>query len=175
LHCPKRSLWCSGPTGVGHVLVFAPTHEYNRISGRWMQSSRMVGNVGQTFDFFMNKGDQVYYAGIYHVHSLRTVHPPGSQVPPDVVCLSLLSPSQLSSDVPIIRAAGLYGKPDANNEKLSECFPDGKIKVECFALQCVGFDATLYRALRDRFLGGDNKRKAGSEDLRDGRNKLRKV
>ncbi|KAJ6518092.1 hypothetical protein C8R47DRAFT_6132 [Mycena vitilis] len=128
-----------------------------------MKSSRMVGNVGQTFDFFMNKGDQVYYAGIYHVHSLRTVHPPGSQVPPDV------------SPAAIIRAAGLHGKPDANNEKLSECFPDGKIKVECFALQCIGFDASLYQALRARFLSGENKRKAGSEDLQDGRNKLRKV
>jgi hypothetical protein len=87
LHFPKRSLWCSSVCD--HALVFAPTHEYRHASDTWVNSSRMVSNCGQTFDLFMNKGDLVFYVGIYRVHSLRMVHPPGAKIPTDVVRFSV--------------------------------------------------------------------------------------
>jgi len=158
LHCPKRTVWSGG--GKCHALVFASTHEY--LHPHWVNNTRMVANCGQTFDFFVNQAGFVYYAGIYTVHSLRMVHPPGATVTSDVS-----------------RAAILHSvHPHAGSRgNLNECFPDGQIKTECFGLQCVGFDTNLYRALRERFLSAGDKRKAESEELRsdERKNKLQKV
>ncbi|KAJ7912995.1 hypothetical protein B0H13DRAFT_513516 [Mycena leptocephala] len=161
LHFPKRSLWCSSVCD--HALVFAPTHEYRHASDTWVNSSRMVSNCGQTFDLFMNKGDLVFYVGIYRVHSLRMVHPPGAKIPTDV------------SRAAILLAAGLHQR---SQTKVNECFPDGEMRTECFGLQCVGFDNKLYDSLRERYLNidGGKKRKAGPEDVRnDGKKKLQRV
>ncbi|KAJ7101850.1 hypothetical protein C8R43DRAFT_242504 [Mycena crocata] len=152
LHCPKRSIWC-GSERV-HVLVFAPTHEYWYETDTWAVSTKMAGYLGKEFDFFINQGSHVYYVGTYKVHSLRTVHPPGSRITSDV------------SQAAILRATGLSAHL---KEKITECFADGEIKTECFGLQCVGFDQQLYDSLRQRFKAGAGagKRKAGSEDFRD--------
>ncbi|KAJ7455131.1 hypothetical protein FB451DRAFT_646788 [Mycena latifolia] len=150
LHCPKRTIWCGGERV--HALVFAPTHEYWYSSDKWIHKSKMNASVGETFDFFVNQGGSVYYAGIYKVHSLRTVHPPGAKITSDV------------SRLAIHRATGL--SLHSTEDKVAECFPDGEIRTECFGLQCVGFDQTLYEGLYARFrIGRQNKRKAESEDL----------
>ncbi|KAJ6576999.1 hypothetical protein DFH09DRAFT_1148951 [Mycena vulgaris] len=161
LHCPKRTVWC-GIDRV-HALVFAPTHEYWYSSKQWVSKTKMCSFVGQTFDFFVNQGTFVYYAGSYKVHSLRKVHPPGSKITSDV------------SPAAIHRATGLSLRSTA---EVSECFPDGEIETECFGLQCVGFDHALYEGLCKRFKsgGGGKKRKAEAEDLRtDGRVKYQRV
>ncbi|KAJ7101855.1 hypothetical protein C8R43DRAFT_1047765 [Mycena crocata] len=117
----------------------------------------MVANCGQQFDFFINQGPYVYYIGTYLVHSLRMAHPPGSKITSDV------------SPAAILRATGLSTHL---KKKVTECFPDGEIRTECFGLQCVGFDQQLYDGLRERFknacgtASGSEKRKAGPEDIR---------
>ncbi|KAJ6569186.1 hypothetical protein B0H19DRAFT_691732 [Mycena capillaripes] len=163
LYCPKRSLWCGAPGA--HVLVFAATCEYSK-SG----PTRMALNCGQQFDLFMNKGEMVYYVGIYEVLSLREVHPPGARIPTDV------------SRVAIVRGMGIHPGPEGKvNEKIRECYPDGDIRTECFGLRVIGFDHKLYENLREDLMSGDGdkKRKAGSEDLRNdgkkGKCKMQKV
>ncbi|KAJ7111747.1 hypothetical protein C8R44DRAFT_252605 [Mycena epipterygia] len=153
LHCPKRTIWCFGERL--HALIFAPTHEYWHRSNGWANKSKIDSFVGQKVDFFINQNGYVYYVGTYAVHSMRSVHPPGAKITSDV------------SQTAIYHATGL-GQHE--REKVRQCFPDGEIRTECFGLQCVGFDHQLYDRLRERFKsGGDgtNKRKAGTEDLRD--------
>ncbi|KAJ7667203.1 hypothetical protein B0H17DRAFT_1088997 [Mycena rosella] len=118
LHCPKRTVWCGGNRA--HAL--------------------MLPLLGQKVDFFVNQGTSVYYVGTYMVHSLRSVHPPGSKIASDVV-----------------RSDPACGGPE----------PAPGIRTECFGLQCVGFDHLLYDELCLRFKNGcaSQKRKA-AEDLR---------
>ncbi|KAJ7486312.1 hypothetical protein B0H11DRAFT_1122505 [Mycena galericulata] len=151
LHCPKRTVWCD-VNRRHHALVFAPTHEYSYSSNKWVDKTKMNCG-GEQVEFFVNQGKFVYYVGTYVVHSMRTVHQPGSSIASD-------------SSSAIYRATGLNKE---HSEKVAECFPDGAIKTECFGLQCVGFNRELYEGLRERFVradGGDQKRKAGADDLR---------
>ncbi|KAJ6599743.1 hypothetical protein DFH09DRAFT_901919 [Mycena vulgaris] len=172
LHCPKRTIWC-GPNQ-RQALVFAPTHEYLPSAEQWTRHSKMAAACGSTFDFFVNQGTFVYYVGTYKVHSLRSIHPPGSPVPSDIVRLTLQSLSYAA----IRHAMGLGAELQT---KIRQYFPDGNVKTECFGLQCVGFDHQLYGRLRDRFLAQETrdsaslKRKADSEGPRDGRAKLQRV
>ncbi|KAJ7500222.1 hypothetical protein B0H11DRAFT_802875 [Mycena galericulata] len=162
LYCPKRTLWCGGQHL--HALVFAPTQEYWYSTDSWTDKTKMRAYCGETFEFFVNKAGFTYYAGAYVVHSLRDVHPPGSNITTDV------------SRLAIHRATGLSQN---HADKVKECFPDGEIKTECFGLQCVGFNQAVYRTLRERFTGtsgvDDRKRKAGSEDLRGEGGKSQRV
>ncbi|KAJ7436512.1 hypothetical protein B0H11DRAFT_1754783 [Mycena galericulata] len=155
LHLPKRTHWC-GQDEV-HALVYHPTHEYWASINKWVTPTSITLLSGRLFDLFVNRKNFVCYAGIYALHSMRDVHPPGSSIPPDV------------SPVAISYAAGAAGEL---SHKIVEGFPDGQIKVECFGLQCLGFDQDLYVALRQRFQAsaGDQskKRRADSRDLRAG-------
>ncbi|KAJ7101852.1 hypothetical protein C8R43DRAFT_1244182 [Mycena crocata] len=160
LHCPKRTLWC-GPSSA-HALVFAPTREYDAEDHKWVNHTRMTDLCGLTVDLFVSQSGAVYYAGIYKLQSLRAIHAQGSwKRPVDV------------SAAAILQAMGLG--PQAW-DKLRECFPDGGLRTECFGLQCVGFDSKLYQSLREasELEGGKLKRKAGVDELRDGRAKLQK-
>ncbi|KAK7046242.1 hypothetical protein R3P38DRAFT_2873169 [Favolaschia claudopus] len=160
LHYPKRTLW----PHPAHALVFVPTHRYDNKASCWVAATALLSHVGTEVDFFMNRGKSVYYAGVYKIHSLRGLHPPGSVVPSDV------------SSIAMKKATKYTGEPD-------DFFPEGKITTECFGLQCVGFDWELYEALRKDYLaasgggGGDGKkRKAGGKELRDGeKSKVQKV
>ncbi|KAJ7604403.1 hypothetical protein B0H17DRAFT_71478 [Mycena rosella] len=158
-HFPDRTLW-SGPDGV-HAIVYHPTHEYWPAVQKWVTPPSISFLSPELFDLFLTSQNAVYYVGVYAFHSMRDVHPPGSPIPPDV------------SPVAIHQATGV---PAANVnpwDKITECFLDGHIKVECFGLQCVGFDHELYHKLRLRFVqpaGGEVplKRRADDVDLRKG-------
>ncbi|KAK6984796.1 hypothetical protein R3P38DRAFT_3102933 [Favolaschia claudopus] len=160
LHYPKRTLW---PHPV-HALVFVPTHRYDNKASCWVAATALLSHVGTEVDFFMNRGKSVYYAGVYRIHSLRGVHPPGSVVPSDVSSIAMKKATKYTGE-------------------LDDFFPEGKITTECFGMQCVGFDWELYEALRKDYLaasgggGGDGKkRKAGGKELRDGeKSKVQKV
>ncbi|KAJ7737810.1 hypothetical protein DFH07DRAFT_93289 [Mycena maculata] len=155
VYCPERIIWCN-PSHRVHALAFTPTHRYNQKTDKWTNGSFLKTCSGrdEMVELFVNQGPFMYYAGTYVVHSLRDLHPPGSKNPTGVCQLAMY------------RATGLHQN---QAEKLTECFPDGKIETECFGLQFAGFDHRLYEELRERFIaeGGSNKRKAGLEDLRD--------
>ncbi|KAJ6514636.1 hypothetical protein DFH09DRAFT_254406 [Mycena vulgaris] len=155
-HFPSRAFFCDDTI---HAIVYHPTHEYWPALHKWVTPTSIVSLAGESFDLFVNVKDCVYYVGIYTLHAMRDVHPPGSPIPPDV------------SPAAIELAAAV--KADDEWCKIADCFPDGHIKVECFGLQCVGFDHQLYRELRQRFQApaGESKaqkRRADSHDLRKG-------
>jgi hypothetical protein len=85
-HFPQRTLWC-GPDAV-HAIVYNPTHEFWSNSKRWVTPSTLSFLSGDVVDLFINIKNCVYYAGIYALHSMRDVHPPGSPIPHDVVSLA---------------------------------------------------------------------------------------
>ncbi|KAJ7614826.1 hypothetical protein FB45DRAFT_248386, partial [Roridomyces roridus] len=163
LYFPKRAVWCNS-TDKLHALVFCPTKQYRYPTDKFeeVQMAQWCG-TGEHFEFFMhlNRDGLAYYVGTYVMHSMRTLQPPGSAIPPDV------------SRKAVLFAVGLAR---AQREKITDCYPDGEVKTECFGLQCVGFNLELYRAMRAKFLGNPGnpeptpnllgKRKAGEEDLR---------
>ncbi|KAJ7289362.1 hypothetical protein C8J57DRAFT_1277491 [Mycena rebaudengoi] len=156
-HFPKRTIWAGTENGTiekVHAMFFHPTHVYNQISDTWGVPPECKLNI---FDLFINKKSSVYYAGVYMMHSMKDVHPPGDPVPFDV------------SESAIQRAAGLTVGDPGCAAIIGRCFPDGKIKTECFALQCIAFDHELYQQLRKQFQAARNlkKRKASSGDLRE--------
>ncbi|KAF7328382.1 hypothetical protein MVEN_02553800 [Mycena venus] len=107
----------------------------------------------------------VYYAGMYKVHSLREVHPPGALVCSDVSRHAIAREIELHQGSP-----GFF----------DDYFPGGEIRTECFGLQCVGFDNRLYATLLAvaSSMNAGQKRKAGPEveDPRvTGNNKLQRV
>ncbi|KAJ7626138.1 hypothetical protein FB45DRAFT_75596 [Roridomyces roridus] len=133
MHFPMRTHWC-GPEEV-HALVYNPTHEYWPDVQKCVTPTTLAMQVGVPFDLFVNRRNAVCYAGVYALHSMREVGQFGEPIPPDV------------SPMAIAHAAGATG-PFAS--KIIECFPDGQIRVECFGLQCLGFDEQLYYALVQR-------------------------
>ncbi|CAK5266839.1 unnamed protein product, partial [Mycena citricolor] len=131
LHLPKRSVWTS--KAQVHALAFAPTEKYNFQMNTWSPYTALQDRENQHFNLFMNKGEHVYYAGEYIVHSLREAHEPGSEVPWDI------------SQAAIMRDMGLRsGQKNIVRNKFGTPFPP----TECFGLQCVGFDHGLYMDLR---------------------------
>lgn len=84
-HFPKRTHWC-GQDEV-HATVYHPTHEYWASEDKWVTPTAITSLTGRPFDLFINRKNFVCYAGIYALHSMRDVHPPGSPIPPDVVSL----------------------------------------------------------------------------------------
>ncbi|KAJ7626135.1 hypothetical protein FB45DRAFT_869232 [Roridomyces roridus] len=96
----------------GSCHPYHPTHEYLPYLDKWTTPSSLHRDVGREFDLFVSNQNFVYYVGIYKLHSIRNAR---STIPPDV------------SAAAIARAA------DApHDNKIAECFPDGKIEVECF-------------------------------------------
>ncbi|KAJ7653235.1 hypothetical protein DFH06DRAFT_529228 [Mycena polygramma] len=146
-----------------HALVYHPTREYSSASG-WT-SPRILDLVGKKVDFFVTRGGLVYYAGVYQLHDLRAVNPPGAPIPAD------MSASAIRLATRVVQAA----TADLDTaEIIREGFAGGEIRTECFALQCVAFDDPMYDSLRlRRRLNGesDSKRKAeeSGKDASQGR------
>ncbi|KAJ7626142.1 hypothetical protein FB45DRAFT_1060644 [Roridomyces roridus] len=124
MNFPLRMQWIA-PNQV-HALVYHPTHEYTAQCNRWKRPTSLALAVGTEIDLFVNCGPSVFYAGIYTLHRIQDPTCPKELViPPDV------------SPEAVARAAGVEG---ILSPKIRDCFPDGEIKVECFGLQCIGFD-----------------------------------
>ncbi|KAJ7149460.1 hypothetical protein C8R43DRAFT_1007192 [Mycena crocata] len=164
-HFPKRVHWC--PCGDVHAILYHPTHEYRASDDVWVTPPRITALSQVDFDLFVTDGACVYYAGLYRLRSMRAVHTPGSSIPADICAAAI----QFAT-----------GLPNELAGKIGQCFPDGQIKVECFGLQCVGFDQRLYEALRHRFetkrqqfevQKNNRKRPAGDEDTNRKAQKLR--
>ncbi|KAJ7626184.1 hypothetical protein FB45DRAFT_1030480 [Roridomyces roridus] len=134
MNFPLRMQWIG--TNQVHALVYHPTHEYCAQSHKWQRPTSLALSVGTDIDLFVNCGPSVFYAGIYTLH--RTKEPTCPRelaIPPDV------------SPEAIAHAAGVEG---ILSPRIRDCFPDGELKLECFGLQCIGFDEGLYNALRGR-------------------------
>ncbi|KAF7314820.1 hypothetical protein MKEN_00956400 [Mycena kentingensis (nom. inval.)] len=146
IYLPKRTVWCSSDRV--HALVFSPVKEVNqRVASsapRWVPHNMFYDWCDQEFELFMvgddTEEDRFYYAGIYRVLSMRNVCEPGSIIPDDIsVCA-------------ITRAMKFHTQPATRHQlKLTDLYPDGKPRTECFGLQCVGFDWDLYEDLRRKF------------------------
>ncbi|KAF7312780.1 hypothetical protein MKEN_00961100 [Mycena kentingensis (nom. inval.)] len=147
LYLPKRTVWCT-PERI-HALAFGPTHAVSEkpdSRNPWERSSTMTRRIGKDYDLFMigedgSDPDRFYYVGIYRVLSLRDVHEPGSVIPTDVSLNAIL------------RGMRLKGPQSTSDHlRLTDIFPDGLPRTECFGLQCVGFDWTLWRELRAQYV-----------------------
>ncbi|KAJ7788956.1 hypothetical protein B0H14DRAFT_3892150 [Mycena olivaceomarginata] len=93
----------------------------------------------------------------------------------------------------IIDTAMGVPRPQDHASLMKQRYPAGKIKVTATGLQCVGFSMELYESLRHRFAicskkeegkagtpseelrDANKKRKAGSQDLRDGKVQSQKL
>ncbi|KAJ7061798.1 hypothetical protein C8F01DRAFT_1369250 [Mycena amicta] len=143
LFLPHRTIWCTRDKV--HALGFAPTMIFNPATRKWAPDNSVNSLCGTTVDLFVQEASDVHYAGVYLVHDMRKLHPPGSIFPQDI------------SFTGVMRAMGLSGRqdPDGSDEvklyhdRLRELYPDGRPRTECFGLQCVGFDDELYRVLVD--------------------------
>ncbi|KAF7292198.1 hypothetical protein MIND_01247100 [Mycena indigotica] len=157
-----RTVWCDD-TQKTHALAFAP-QVFLCYSGlgrapEWLPSGEMARRVGEEVELFVAlrpgkesdiviedaRDDAVYYAGVYKVHSLRSVHEPGSAVPPDVSMYHFLRAMNVDVEIP-----GDMSRRQLR-EILRKALPEGEDElpgVECFGLQCIGFDAGLYETLR---------------------------
>ncbi|KAJ7103842.1 hypothetical protein C8R44DRAFT_808251 [Mycena epipterygia] len=138
-HFPMRQIW-AGRNFV-HTLVYGPTEEYRRSTTGTTNHTGppcIFSLRGEVCDLFVTGQDRyIYYAGMYVVHSLRHIHPPGSVIPPDV------APAGIQRAI----AAALADK--GNNAEVP--IPNHELKTECFGLQCIGFDTKLYQVLLDKF------------------------
>ncbi|KAJ7679429.1 hypothetical protein DFH06DRAFT_974432 [Mycena polygramma] len=154
LYRPKRVV-----TMGFHFLAFGPTHRYDRATEQWTEGSDLSSFHGGTRELFVNCKDFVVYAGSYKCLDLSELKPMGTALP------SQISPGE------ILDAALGVPRPKNYVKIIKKQFPDGAIKVGATALQYVGFNQTLYDALRRRFASDratKGKRKASGEDLRDG-------
>ncbi|KAF7311319.1 hypothetical protein MKEN_01033600 [Mycena kentingensis (nom. inval.)] len=142
LYLPKRTTWCETQDKV-HLLGFASTMYYKQHKDEWVDNEELVSKCGREYELFVtNSEDEVRYVGVYRVNSLRI--PDGSEVsgiPPDV------------SDRHVFNAMGLYNDALVESSNVEDQFPDsdGEVQVECFGLQCVGFDEELYRVLQRKW------------------------
>ncbi|KAF7290276.1 hypothetical protein MIND_01341400 [Mycena indigotica] len=146
LYLPHRTQWCTAEKL--HALCFAPTMVYDQATGDWSADTSLRRLCGERVDFFVLEKSDLYYAGIYVVHDMRGLHPPGSVLPRDISFKAVMRAMGLERP----RSAGAYTN-ELLTDKLLEVYPDRRPRTECFGLQCVGFDAELYQNLRDR-LGG---------------------
>ncbi|KAJ6511637.1 hypothetical protein DFH09DRAFT_1288548 [Mycena vulgaris] len=155
-HFPLRLIWAD--RNFVHALAFAPTEQYRNASGAQTFPPCVASLCGNVCDLFVTgRGNRIYYAGIYFVHNLRNVHPPGSVIPADV------APTAIQGAI----AAGLA----ATGKKLLAPIPNHELKTECFGLQCIGFDMGLYEFMHAL----TKKRKASGEPRADGQAKSQKV
>ncbi|KAJ7199326.1 hypothetical protein C8J57DRAFT_1545091 [Mycena rebaudengoi] len=140
--------WCGHPRTV-HALAFGPTHHYSYSAGLWIAGSELSGLRGTTGNLFI-ADDSILYVGTYNCHNLEHLHPGGTVAPEVVSPLEVMYTPHLGAMKPVDTAV-----------VIKHFYPGGSILVGCVGLQCIGFDRSLYNALRRRRLnGGGTKRKA---------------
>ncbi|KAF7329332.1 hypothetical protein MKEN_00194400 [Mycena kentingensis (nom. inval.)] len=138
-----RTVWCT-PDRL-HALGFVPTQRL--VDEQWVPDDTLsrLAERDQRAHLFVQDGREatspVHYAGIYAVHDMRAVHPPGSILPSDILFTGVMAAMNLR-----VRRRGSEGY-EVLHDKLRELYPDGRPRTECFGLQCVGLDEELYRWL----------------------------
>ncbi|KAF7292224.1 hypothetical protein MIND_01249800 [Mycena indigotica] len=183
-----RTVWCSADKT--HALVFSPQVYLSKqqhgagAPPEWQVNHEFSGRIGKKVELFVPvkkamrggavgdavddaRDDAVFYAGVYKVHSLRSVHPPGSAVPDDVSVYHILRSMNIDTD-PV--GASRSDMETVLQQAVPADMPRG---VECFGLQCVGFNNNLYKRLRRSGLGvlarsAGVKRSASDADIRGG-------
>ncbi|KAF7311312.1 hypothetical protein MKEN_01032900 [Mycena kentingensis (nom. inval.)] len=142
LYLPKRTIWCESQYQV-HLLGFSPMKCYDEsYSGhKWLDNTELASKCHgrQEFELFVDYQEEVRYAGIYRVKTLCS--PQGStemEIPPNI------------SRQEILDTMGLYDDEMIEDSNMKEQFrtSGGEPLVECFGLQCVGFNEELYADLR---------------------------
>ncbi|KAJ7214755.1 hypothetical protein C8J57DRAFT_1732631 [Mycena rebaudengoi] len=134
LYVPKRVVWSSPHPGL------------------WIAGSELSGLRGTTGNLFI-ADDSILYVGTYNCHNLEHLHPGGTVAPEVVSPLEVMYTPHLGAMKPVDTAV-----------VIKHFYPGGSILVGCVGLQCIGFDRSLYNALRRRRLnGGGTKRKADSD------------
>ncbi|KAF8155185.1 hypothetical protein K438DRAFT_357589 [Mycena galopus ATCC 62051] len=160
LHLPRRLV----PLSSFNYLAYGPTSRYDRTTNTWSEGSDLIGVHGGTRELFVNTTKLTVYVGTYKCHDLRPLHPGGTSYAAHI------------SSGEIVDAALGVPRPHGDADIIRQRYPDGTITVEATGLQCIGFNTELYDSLRQRFAeeGLKGKRKAGSEDLRDGGKRSKK-
>ncbi|KAJ7459220.1 hypothetical protein FB451DRAFT_1563643 [Mycena latifolia] len=141
------------PMSRNHYIVFSPTQRYH--AGTWAAFSDQLID-GSIRELFIQRKKSVSYIGTYKCHDLSRLCPGGTMVPPAI------------SQKEIRNAAGLesIAKPD---DVIPEGFPDGVLRVKATGLQCIGFDHTLYDALRPEISDGLPKGEKRKNDDKGGK------
>ncbi|KAF7313062.1 hypothetical protein MKEN_00991500 [Mycena kentingensis (nom. inval.)] len=152
---PGRTIWCSSERV--HALVFAPTLYYFKKQKRWVLNDEITRRLGREIELFVedrdaNGGRTVVYAGTYKILSLRSVHQNGSRCPRDVSISEITRAMGIDPDNPFTNALDREASEQS---------------VECFGLQCVGFEDRLYRILCESF--GACERGDGEDEERGGK------
>ncbi|KAF7325140.1 hypothetical protein MKEN_00557800 [Mycena kentingensis (nom. inval.)] len=139
---PNRLVWCTSKQV--HALGFAPPLVLDKWD-KWVPDTSLLYEVGREVHLLVEDCHALVYAGIYSVHSMRSVvdRPAWVQstVPSDVSTAAVL-------DAMGLRRRGSKGAPEIQYARLRDLYPDSVPRVECFGLQCVGFDEELYDVLR---------------------------
>ncbi|KAJ6553313.1 hypothetical protein B0H19DRAFT_1156174 [Mycena capillaripes] len=139
LFLPKRTVWSS--TARLHALAFYPTHYYHGWD-TWAEVTDLSAMAGSWSELFLDVDDSIIYAGTYRLYDLRYLCPGGTAPPEGVSSLEMESAAHLGALPPNQRAQVIAAK-----------FSSGVIDTDCMGLQCIGFNATLYDALRRRIHG----------------------
>ncbi|KAF7290277.1 hypothetical protein MIND_01341500 [Mycena indigotica] len=147
LYLPHRTLWCTKEKL--HALCFEPTMVYSQAAGEWSANESVQRLCGTEVDLFVLDESDMYYAGVYFVHDMSALHPPGSILPRDISFTATMRAMGLER----LRLGGREPDYELLTEKLAEVFADRRPRTACFGLQCVGFDGELYRTLRDKLRG----------------------
>ncbi|KAF7318614.1 hypothetical protein HMN09_00372500 [Mycena chlorophos] len=161
LYLPGRITWVG--VGGGHALGYAPTHEF--YNGAWRPHTQLTdlasAGGGAEVELFVGYNLMVHYAGTYRVHSFRGVegYVPGGDVPDAVSHASVYNAMRLRGGPSSAEAA----RRIRENAAWARGDSDGRVKVECFGLERVGFDGEVYGALRARFPGGESEIAASGE------------
>ncbi|KAJ7036949.1 hypothetical protein C8F04DRAFT_1335424 [Mycena alexandri] len=151
LYMPRRTIWTSDARL--HALAFGPTDHYDPTLRSWIQATDISGLSGHWRELFVDVGDSVVYAGTYRCHDLRYLCPGGTP------------PPELVSPLEMLHTANLWAlEPADRTQAINVLAPSGILPAECLGLQCIGFNMTLYEALKRRSRGT----KRGADEVEPG-------
>ncbi|KAJ7753012.1 hypothetical protein B0H16DRAFT_1887132 [Mycena metata] len=140
LYMPRRTISTSDTRL--HALAFSPTERYNPTRRSWSVATEIPILNGHWRELFVDVGDWVIYAGTYRCHDLRYLCPGGTP------------PPELVSSLEMLRAANLWElEPADRTRAINALAPSGILPADCLGLQCIGFNTTLYEALKRRSRG----------------------
>ncbi|KAJ7459257.1 hypothetical protein FB451DRAFT_1405900 [Mycena latifolia] len=140
-----RQRWIAeeGSPGPFHALMYAPTQQFDSVTGTWSAYSGLKRFCGEEIELFDSRPGtpHIHYVGVYVLRRLQESGDVISECPNEV------------SHAAIIAAAGAKG----HEHQIALRFPDGKIPVQCWGLVCRGFNCRLYEELRTRYKALKNK------------------
>ncbi|KAF7300169.1 hypothetical protein MKEN_01340500 [Mycena kentingensis (nom. inval.)] len=157
----KRTIWCTQDRM--HALGFAPTEIFHHAKQRWVPYDYVSVHCGRDVQLIVEEETELFYAGLYRVHSMRELANQGTPCPTDVDLTAMFAAMGLKVRL-------FAGSRALLHDRIREICPDQSLRppAECFGLQCVGFDEELYQELRTKWgMSGGN----GVEKQRGGASK----